>query len=242
MARSALAAFALMVATGFAGCAALAQAQPFPPIPVSSSSGPPAAFSQASGPYRFYPGDQLEVTVLSAPELSRTVTIAPDGRIDLPLLDPILAADLSTEELRDALLAAYSRDLRTPELEVTATGFGSNQVYVAGEVSRAGVYEFRGPIDPLQAIALAGGFLNTARRQEVVIISRVPGGPREVTLVDLRDPAVREGLARAPTLRRFDVVYVPRSRISNWNLWVQQFIRDALPINFSLFYDLAGNR
>ena len=243
MARNALTAFALFVALGFAGCATVAKAQPFPPIPVATApNGPPAGFSQTSAPYRFYPGDQVEVSVLSAPELSRTVTIAPDGRIDLPLINPVLAADLTTDELRNALLAAYATDLRMPEVEVAATGFGSNQIYVAGEVQRAGVYEFRGPIDPLQAIALAGGFLNTARRQEVVIISRAPGGPREVTIVDLRNPEIRAGLARAPTLRRFDVIYVPRSRISNWNLWVQQFVRDALPINFSLFYDLAGNR
>jgi polysaccharide export outer membrane protein len=243
MARNGLTAFALMVALGFAGCATVARAQPFPPIPMSTApNGPPAAFTAQSAPYRFYPGDEVEITVLSAPELTRRVTIAPDGRIDLPLIDPLLAADRTAEELRDALLAAYARDLRTPELEVTATGYGSNQVYVAGEVSRAGVYEFRGPIDPLQAIALAGGFLNTARRQEVVIISRVPGGPREVTIVDLRNPEIQAGLMRAPTLRRFDVVFVPRSRVANWNLWVQQYVRDALPINFSLFYDLAGNR
>jgi protein involved in polysaccharide export with SLBB domain len=243
MPRNALTAFALLVALSFAGCATVARAQPFPPLPVPvSANGPPAAFSEASAPYRFYPGDQVEVTVLSAPELSRTVTIAPDGRIDLPLIDPVLAADLTADELRNTLLAAYAQDLRMPELEVTATGYGSNQVYVAGEVQRAGVYEFRGPIDPLQAIALAGGFLNSARRQEIVIISRAPGGPREVTIVDLRNPEIRAGLARAPTLRRFDVVYVPRSRISNWNLWVQQYVRDALPINFSLFYDLAQER
>lgn len=245
MARNATAALALMVAVGFAGCAAMSQApaqgQAAHPAAYSPIRGP-SAFASTAEPYRFYPGDQVEVTVFSAPELSRTATIAPDGRIDLPLIEPIMAADLSAAELRDALLSAYARDLRTPEIEVTAAGFGSNLVYVAGEVSRPGVYDFRGPIDPVQAIALAGGFLNSARRQEVVVISRTPGGPRQVSLVDLRASAVREGLPQGPTLRRFDVVYVPRSRVSDWNLWIQQYVRDALPIQFSLFYDLASQR
>ncbi len=245
MARNATAALALMVAVSFAGCAAMSQGpahgQAAQPAAYTQPAAP-GAFSEADAPYRFYPGDQVEVTVFSAPELSRTVTIGPDGRIDLPMLPPVMAADLSTAELRDALLAAYSRDLRTPEIDVSAAGFGSNLVYVAGEVSRPGVYDFRGPIDPLQAVALAGGFLNSARRQEVVVISRAPGGPREVSLVDLRGSAVREGLPQGPTLRRFDVVFVPRTRVSDWNLWVQQYVRDALPIQFSLFYDLAQER
>lgn len=242
MARNATAALALIVAVSFAGCAAMSQgpahSQTMQPTAYSEQSST-AAFSAASEPYRFYPGDQVEVTVLSAPELSRTVTIAPDGRIDLPLIDPVMAADRSALELRDALLLAYSRDLRTPEIDVTPTGFGSNLVYVAGEVSRPGVYDFRGPIDPLQAVALAGGFLNSARRQEVVVISRVPGGARDVSFVDLRTSAIRDGASLGPTLRRFDVVFVPRTRVSDWNLWVQQYVRDALPIQFSLFYDLA---
>jgi len=245
MARNATAALALIVAVSFAGCAAMSQApaqgQAAHPAAFSATDGP-TAFGPTAEPYRFYPGDQVEVTVFSAPELSRTATIAPDGRIDLPLIEPIMAADLSARELRDALLTAYARDLRTPEIEVAAAGFGSNLVYVAGEVSRPGVYDFRGPIDPVQAIALAGGFLNSARRQEVVVISRIPGGSRQVSLVDLRGSAVRDGLPQGPTLRRFDVVYVPRTRVSDWNLWVQQYVRDALPIQFSLFYDLAGQR
>lgn len=245
MARNATAALALIVAVSFAGCAAMSQGpahgQGLQPASYTEQAAP-VAFHEASEPYRFYPGDQVEVTVFSAPELSRTVTIAPDGRIDLPLIDPVMAADLSATELRDALLAAYAHDLRTPQLDVTPAGFGSNLVYVAGEVSRPGVYDFRGPIDPLQAVALAGGFLNSARRQEVVVISRVPGGAQQVSLVDLRSRAIRNGLPQGVTLRRFDVVFVPRTRVSDWNLWVQQYVRDALPIQFSLFYDLAQER
>ena len=39
--------------------------------------------------------------------------------------------------------------------------------------------------------------------------------------------------------KRFDVVYVTRKAIADENLFVKQFIRDALPIDFSLFYDVA---
>lgn len=246
MARNSIAFMAVAVAAGFAGCASLArsdtaQSAPFPYIPAPQASQPPAGFSVADGPYRIYPGDTVEVTVLSAPELSRTVTVAPSGHIDLPLIAPVLAADLTTEELRLALTTAYSSELRLPEIDVATTAFGSQQIFVGGEVTTPGAFDVAGPIDALQAVALAGGFETTARRQEVIVISRPPGGGRTVQVIDLSNRAVREGLVRTPTLRRFDVVFVPRSRISQVNLFVQQYVRDALPIQFSLFYDLAGN-
>jgi polysaccharide export outer membrane protein len=40
-------------------------------------------------------------------------------------------------------------------------------------------------------------------------------------------------------LHRFDVVYVTRKAIADENLFMKQFIRDALPIDFSLFYDVT---
>jgi polysaccharide export outer membrane protein len=234
MSRSAIAAFAVMVAAGFAGCASIAKSQPVePPAMTRVSFAAPAA-------YRVFPGDTIEVTHYSAPELSRTVTVQPDGRIDLPMLAPILVADLTAEEIEETLTAAYAPHLRTPEIEVAATGFGSQQIFVGGEVERPGVYPLPAGMDPLQAIAAAGGFEASARRGEVLIISRAPGAEPDVRVVDLSNASVREGLRDAPTLRRFDVVYVPRSRISQLNLFMQQYVRDALPIQFSLFYDLRG--
>ncbi len=43
-------------------------------------------------------------------------------------------------------------------------------------------------------------------------------------------------------LKRFDVVFVSRSRIANENQFIQQYILGALPINFSFFYDLGEDR
>ena len=52
---------------------------------------------------------------------------------------------------------------------------------------------------------------------------------------------MRRRLADWSPLRRFDVVFVTRKPIADQNLFVRQYIRDALPIDFSLFYDIAGN-
>ena len=203
----------------------------------------PAAmvYSEETPAYRLFPGDEVEITIFSAPELSRAATIGPDGRIALPLIGAVRAADLTAEELHDILVAAYASHLRMPELTVTPRTYGSRQVFVGGEVARPGIYEMPASIDAFQAVALAGGFLPSARRGEVLVLSRA-GGEAQVTETDLSNRAMRHGFPDAQPLQRYDVVYVPRSRISQVNLFMQQYVRDALPVQFSFYYDLRGDR
>jgi polysaccharide export outer membrane protein len=201
----------------------------------------PLTYSDATPAYRFYPGDEIEVTIFSAPELSRTVVVGPDGRIAMPLVGAVRAADLTAAELHDQLIAAYAPQLRAPELSVTPRTYGSRQVFVGGEVARPGIYEMPANIDAFQAVALAGGFLPSARRGDTLVLSRA-SGEMLVTEVDLSSRALRAGLPDAAPLSRYDVVYVPRSRISQMNLFMQQYVRDALPVQFSFYYDLAGQR
>lgn len=230
--RDAMAIVAVMIAAGFAGCAAIAHGQETPSAMV---------YADATPAYRFYPGDEIEISVFSAPELSRTVTVSPDGRVALPLIGAVRAADLTADELHDALVAAYATQLRAPELTVTPKTYGSRQVFVGGEVARPGIYPMPAQIDALQAVTLAGGFLPSARRGDVLVLSR-GGGEASVTEVDLSPRAMRAGLPDAQPLERYDVVFVPRSRISQVNLFMQQYVREALPVQFSLYYDLRGDR
>ncbi|GAM99019.1 hypothetical protein U91I_02656 [alpha proteobacterium U9-1i] len=233
--RSAIGLFAVMIAAGFAGCAATAQ------IPANAQTAPAAmTYAPETPTYRFFPGDEIEVIVFSAPELSRTVTVGPDGRIALPLIAPVQAADRSAADLHDALIAAYSAQLRAPELSVTPKSFSSRQVFVGGEVARPGIYEMPANIDAFQAVALAGGFLTSARRSDVLVLSRA-SGQSTVSEVDLSPRAMRAGFPNAQPLQRYDVVYVPRSGIAQVNLFMQQYVRDALPIQFSFYYDLRGD-
>ena len=231
---------ALFGALSLTGLSSDARAQTAPAA-ATTAAAQPFVYSDTTPTYRFYPGDEIEVTVFSAPELSRTVTVGPDGRIALPLIGSVRSADLTADDLHDALVAAYADQLREPELTVTPKTYGSRQVFVGGEVARPGIYEMPASMDAFQAVTLAGGFLPSARRGDVLIMSRAGDGATHVSDLDLSDHALRTGLPNAQALNRYDVVYVPRSRISKVNLFMQQYVRDALPIQFSLYYDLNPN-
>lgn len=199
------------------------------------------SWTDADDSYRFYPGDEIEIQVLSAPELSRTLTIAPDGRISPQLIGSIMVADRTPQELKQMLQQGYARQLRNPEVNIITKSFASQKIFVGGEVSKPGVYDLNGELDPMQAIIMAGGFMNSARREEVVVLRRGAGGQPFMRVYDLKTAfADPRAFAQIPRLRRFDMIWVPRSRISEVGLFTQQFIRDALPISIGFSYSLNG--
>lgn len=225
----------LLAAAALSGCAG-------DPLPVQSPDFPIAsypAWRQDDPAYRFYPGDKFRVDVRTAPELSSELTVAPDGRISLPAIGPVMAGGQTVRELQAALEDIYANELRDPSLVITPTGFGSQKVFVGGEVKQPGVFELPGEIDVLQAILLAGGWTEEGQPTQVIVMRRQPGGEMMTRVVDARGGLARTTLYDIGPLRRFDVVYVTRSPIADQNQFVRQYIRNALPIDFSLFYDVA---
>ena len=191
-----------------------------------------ADWSEAEPEYLLYPGDQIDVRTPSAPELNQSLTVGPDGRVAMPLVGQVMAADRTLYELESELVAAYTPILRRPEVEVVLRQAGPLKVWVDGEVRNPGVYDMPGDIDVHQAVILAGGFLPSARRNEVGLIRRGPGGTRMMRRVDLSGND-REHVA----VRRMDVVYVPRTTLAEVAVFFSQ-IRDALPIGFN--YTING--
>jgi polysaccharide export outer membrane protein len=215
--------------------------EPFSPSPKPTAGFPNigyATWSDDEPSYRFYPGDQLELRVPSAPELTKTLVVQPDGRITAPLVGPIMVANRSVEQVEADISRAYASQLVHPEVEVTLTAATPLKVFVGGEVDKPGVYDMPGPIDTLQAIIEAGGFKNSAQRNSVVLIRRGPDGQAMMRVVDLRRGAFDPSRVDVAPLRRFDIVYVPRTSVTEVGIWMQQYFRDALPIQFSYaFYN-----
>jgi len=198
----------------------------FPTIPF-------AAWTDEEPEYLLYPGDEIEVATPTAAELTRTMKIGPDGRIALPLIGQVMAADRTLLELQQAVSAAYAPQLVRPVVEVTLRQAGPIRVWVDGEVRTPGVFEMTGDLDAYQAVIQAGGFSPTSRPDRVALIRRGPGGTRMMRVVDLRP---RRGEVVA--LRRGDILFVPRSTLGELAAFFTQ-VRAALPIGFS--YSINGS-
>jgi protein involved in polysaccharide export with SLBB domain len=231
----------VLMAGGLSACGHI-DAEPITPGPrptANFSNIGYADWSESEPSYRFYPGDEVEVAVPSAPELNKSVVVQPDGRITLPLVAPVMAADRTIDELEGSISQAYAGTLLRPQIQVSVKTATPLKVFVGGEVKNAGVFDMAGDSDALRAIIQAGGFTNGAKRNQVVIIRRGPDGRAMMRTTDLLAGLTRAGGADLVPLRRFDIVYVPRSGVSEAGLFMQQYFRDLLPISFS--YAINGN-
>ncbi|MBL1430101.1 MAG: polysaccharide export protein [Robiginitomaculum sp.] len=188
--------------------------------------------------YLLLPGDQLNVFVYSAPELNQTLIVGPDGRVVMPLARPIMAANLTIEQLEQRLSVALSNQLIDPKLELAPVAFGSQRIFVGGEVGQPGIFELPGQIGTLEAIMMAGGFTDMAKTKNVILVRRHPSGSPMLKVIDLKSLLGRGARTDMTPLRRGDVIYVPRSTIGNINIFMQQYIRDALPVTFGVNYNL----
>ncbi|CAN5270037.1 polysaccharide biosynthesis/export family protein [soil metagenome] len=189
-------------------------------------------WTDAEPEYMLYPGDEIEVATPTAPELTRTLKVGPDGRIALPLIGQVMAADRTLFELENSVSGAYAAQLVRPVVEVTLKQAGPMKVWVTGEVRNPNVYDMPGDIDALQAVIMAGGYLPSARSQKVAVIRRGPGGRRMMRAIDLRE---RRGEVVA--LRRGDVIFVPRSTLGELANFFTQ-VKAALPVGFN--YTING--
>lgn len=192
-----------------------------------------APWSNATPEYALFPGDEIDISFSSAPELNRQLTIGPDGRVSLPMVGHILATDRSVSQLEADISAAYSQQLVRPAVEVSLRRAAPGKVWVDGAVETPGVYDIpAGQIDAYQAMVLAGGALNTGRASRAALIRRGADGRRMMTVVDLR---ARQG--NSPIIQRGDIIYVPKSGLGELAAFFTQ-VRDAMPIGFS--YALNG--
>lgn len=120
--------------------------------------------------YRIGPEDVLSVLVWQNAELSRTGPVRPDGKISLPLVNDVQAAGLTLMELRESLTARLKEFMPSAEVSIVLVEMNSFKVSVMGEVKRPERYRLRGPATVLDVLAMAGGFLDWANRERIVIL------------------------------------------------------------------------
>ncbi|PHR57012.1 MAG: polysaccharide export protein [Robiginitomaculum sp.] len=190
--------------------------------------------------YTLYPGDQIEVVVQSAPELSRTLTVGPDGRITMPMVAPFMASGRTVPYVQKAIKAELAKQLRDPTLTVTNRAFAPQQIYVGGQVARQGTYAMSGPIGSLEAVIMAGGFLPSAKSKNVAVMRRAPNGAWMMRVVNHKD-GMNNIISYADNmqLRRGDVIFIPRNTLSEIGTFMQAF-RQALPVEIGLSYNIGN--
>lgn len=155
------------------------------------------------------PNDLIGISVYGEADLTRTVRVAADGTIRLPILKKHVKADgLLPEQLEEAVAAALQEEqiLVDPFVTVTVAEYQSRPISVAGAVKQPVTFQAIGTVTLLEAIARAGG-LSPEAGPEILITRPSSGGPALVqrvlvrSLIDGADPNVNLSLAGGEEVR-----------------------------------------
>ena len=139
-----------------------------------AEAGQPQAAEAVPEDYRVGREDLLEISVLEAPELNRTVRVSTKGEISVPPLGAAKVAGLTSQEI-ETLLADLLRQnvLQDPHVSVFVREIESHPVSVAGAVKKPGVFRIRGPKPLLEVLAMAEGLADDAG--DTVLVMRGTG-------------------------------------------------------------------
>jgi len=122
--------------------------------------------------------DVIEIEVFDVPELKKTVRVAADGQIAVPLIDRVQAAGLTAEQLRQELAEKWGENyLQDPQVTVFVKEFKAKPVSVIGAVEKPGLYPLTGQRTLIEMLSMAGGFgkKSTSAAGRTVLVTRKSG-------------------------------------------------------------------
>jgi len=189
--------------------------------------------------YYLQPGDNLDIKFFYNPELNENITIRPDGKISLQLIEEINAAGLTPSQLDEKITEAYSSQLAQSIVTVILKSFGGQKVYVGGEVHFPQVIEVMGRVNALQAIFDAGGFKDDAKLSSVMIVSKGSDNQPIARKVNMKDAIKGELPENEYLLKPFDMVYVPKTNLAKADQFITHLYKFIPPrVGISFLYEL----
>lgn len=184
---------------------------PVTPVPLDSS-------------YKISLLDTLNIKVFKMDDLSGDYEVDLTGRISMPLIGDVEAAQLTPTELDQRLTAKLGeRYLENPDVSVAIKKSTGRSVTVDGAVKDAGSFPITGPLTLMQAVAQAGGTTEEANARRVAVFRQI-GGKRQAAAFDL--VSIRRGQEQDPVIYPGDIVIVDGSGIKS----IQKQILNNLPL------------
>jgi polysaccharide biosynthesis/export protein len=130
----------------------------------------------------------ISVTVFDQPRYSRAaLTIPPSGRISMPLIaGGILVNGKTVEEVAEIIRKQYDEYIIDPKVDVSLDRAVSYRYSVIGDVAQPGIKLMSRRLTVREALAEAGGVLNTGDSSKVAILRRMADGRLDTIPVNVK--------------------------------------------------------
>lgn len=163
--------------------------------------------------YIIGPLDRLNIFVWRNPELSVGITVRPDGRFSIPLIDDMSATGKTPSELARDIEEALGVFINSPIVSVMVDAFVgpfSQQVRVVGEAASPQAIPYRANMTLLDVMIQVGGLTEFAAGDRATLVRFEEGEQKEYSLKIeslIRDGEIEANVEILPG----DVLIIPES-------------------------------
>lgn len=145
---------------------------------ISEESAVAASYNNFFNTYRLGPEDVISVVVFNQDRYSRSgIIIPPSGRISLSLIPGgVFVNGKTVDEVAEVIKQRYDEYIIDPQVTVSLDKASSYRYSVIGDVGQPGIRLMSRRMTVTEAIAEAGGVLQTGNKSKVVVLRRQSTG------------------------------------------------------------------
>jgi len=180
--------------------------------PATSAAAPPAVVRPPNvavpGNYVIGTDDLLGIVYWRDKEMTTDARVRPDGRISLPLINEVMAAGLTPEELQKKITEESTKFMEDASITIVVREINSLRVFITGEVNKPGPYPITSATTVMQLISLAGGLREYANSKNIMIM-RKEGDKQTSVKFNYKEVANGKNLKQNIDLKPGDTVVVP---------------------------------
>ena len=176
--------------------------------------------------YRLGPEDVISVTVFGQDRYSKQgIKIPPSGRISLALIpDGIFVNGKTVDQVAELIKKRYDEYIIDPQVSVSLDQAGSYRYSVIGDVAQPGIRLMSRRLSASEAIAEAGGILQTGDKKKVFVLRKQANG--NLVPIPVNISAIYRGQAPDSVyLVPGDQIVVPGNSLKKW-----QTLSSFLPV------------
>lgn len=167
--------------------------------------------------YRLGPEDVISVLVFGQDRYSRGgIIIPPSGRISLALIpDGIFVNGKTVEEVAELIRKRYDEYIIDPQVSVSLEKASSYRYSIIGDVAQPGIRLMSHRMTVTEALAEAGGVLQTGDKSKVMVLRRQPNG--NLARIPVNVSAIYKG--KAPDITYLvpgDQIVVPGNKLKTF--------------------------
>jgi polysaccharide export outer membrane protein len=121
----------------------------------------PVLLKPPTTPFTLGPGDVIDVEILGDATSRSQLAVGPDGKVYFNLLPGLDVTGLTTGEAKALFEKELTKYVSTAQVSVSLRAVGSKHVWLLGRLSKPGIYAMNGQVTLLEAVAQAGGTLQS---------------------------------------------------------------------------------